>query len=109
MKKKSQIDAPAHSLKDSNVSSKVKITKGGGVCSLVCSTLRVEGRAGVPRWGLGQMISGSIIHINLHKPNNKLVNVWLEHFWCINEAWAYINSQDSSRPRFGGKPPPFPL
>jgi len=26
-----------------------------------------EGHAGASRWGLGQMTSGSIIHIDLHK------------------------------------------
>jgi len=35
------------------------------------------------------MISGSIIHTNLHKPNNKLVSAWLHHFWCMDEPWAY--------------------
>jgi len=39
--------------------------------------------------------NGSIIHTTLHKPNNKLVNAWLEHFWCTNEPWAYTDSQDS--------------
>jgi hypothetical protein len=28
---------------------------------------------GILGWGLGQMTSESIIHINLHKPNNKLI------------------------------------
>jgi hypothetical protein len=41
------------------------------------------------------MTSGSIIHMNLHKPNNKLVNVWLEHFWCTDKPQAYTYSQDS--------------
>ncbi len=43
------------------------------------------------------MTSRSIIHIDLHKPNDKLVNVWLEHFWCTSKPWAYVDSQDSSR------------
>jgi hypothetical protein len=29
---------------------------------------------GVPRWGLGQVTSGSIIHIDVHKFNNKFVS-----------------------------------
>jgi hypothetical protein len=29
------------------------------------------------------------------KPNNKLINVWLEHFWCTDEPWVYVDSQDS--------------
>jgi hypothetical protein len=91
-------DTPPHYLKDSNTSPKVKIMKeeGIGARSLVRNILGVEGHAGVPRWGLGQMTSMSIIHTNLHKPNNKLINVWLEHFWCMDEPHAYTNSQDSS-------------
>ncbi len=45
-----------------------------GVCSFVHNTLGVEGHAGVPGWGLGQVTSGSTIHIDLQKPNNKLFN-----------------------------------
>jgi hypothetical protein len=49
--------------------------KGGiGVCSLTRSTLGVEGHVGAPGWGLKQVTRGSIIHTNLHKPNNKLVS-----------------------------------
>jgi hypothetical protein len=33
------------------------------------------GLAGAQGWGLGRMTSESIIHIDLHKPNNKLVSV----------------------------------
>jgi len=72
------------SLKDSNVSLNMKTTeeKGVGVHFLACITLGVERHVGVPGWGLGQMTSEIIIHTNMHKPNNKLVNVWLKHFWC---------------------------
>jgi hypothetical protein len=61
---------------DSTMSPKVKTTKGEGigVCSLARSTSGVEGRAGAPRWGLGRLKSKSIIHTDLHKPNNKLVS-----------------------------------
>jgi hypothetical protein len=45
------------------------------------------------------VINMSIIHIDLHKPNNKLVSALLEHFWCTDEPWAYI---DSPRPGLGG-------
>ncbi len=38
------------------------------------NTSRVEGRARAPGWGLGKLTNNSIIHTNLHKPNNKLVN-----------------------------------
>jgi len=51
------------------------IEKGVGVCSLTCNTLRVEGCIGALGWGLWWMTSGLIIHIDLHKPNNKLVSV----------------------------------
>jgi hypothetical protein len=69
-------DAPPHSLKDSNASSKAKITKEERieVHSLIGNTLGVEGHARAPRCELGQMTSEPIIHANLHKPNNKLVN-----------------------------------
>jgi hypothetical protein len=61
---------------DSNANPKVKTTKGGiEVHFLVCSILKVEGRVGAPGWGLGRVISKSIIHTHLHKPNNKLVSV----------------------------------
>jgi hypothetical protein len=61
---------------DSNVSPKVKPTKGKriGARSLTHNTLRVDGRVGTPRWGLGRMIRGSIIHTDLHKLNNKFVS-----------------------------------
>jgi hypothetical protein len=45
-----------------------------GACSLAPNTLRVEGCAGAPGWGLGRLTNKSIIHMGLHKPNNKLVN-----------------------------------
>jgi hypothetical protein len=72
-----ELDTPPHSLKDSNVSLKVKTTyeEKVGVHSLICNTLGVEGRVRALRWGLRQMTSGSIIHTDLHKPNNKLTNV----------------------------------
>jgi hypothetical protein len=41
---------------------------------VVRRTLRVDGRAGAPGWGLRRVTSGPIIHTDLHKPNNKLVN-----------------------------------
>jgi hypothetical protein len=34
----------------------------------------VEGHAGTSIWGLGRVKSKSIIHTNMHKPNNKLVS-----------------------------------
>jgi hypothetical protein len=69
-------DAPPNSLINSTMSLKVKTTNGKrvGVHSLVRSTSRVEECDGAPGWGLGRVISRSIIHTDLHKPNNKLVN-----------------------------------
>jgi hypothetical protein len=68
-------DAPSHSLKYLNVNLKVKTTKKGvKVHSLVRNTLGVKGCVRALRWGLKQVIRGSIIHKDLHKPKNKLVN-----------------------------------
>jgi hypothetical protein len=62
------------------------------IYSLTCNTLMVEGCVVALRiWGLEWMISKSIIHTDLHKRNNKLVNTWLEHFWCTNEPRAYMD------------------
>jgi hypothetical protein len=72
------------------------------------NTSRVEGHARAPKWGPGRMTSRSIIHMNLHKPNNKLVNVYLEHFWCTNKSRANTDSQDSPRPGLG-EATTFPL
>ncbi len=51
MLKNTQYDTPPSSLMDSIVSPKVKITEGErvGARSMACSTLKVEGHAGVPR------------------------------------------------------------
>jgi len=69
-------DTPPNPLIDSTISPKVKITKGKGVWvhSLVCNISWVEKHAEASRWELKRMTSGSIIHTNLHKPNNKLVS-----------------------------------
>jgi len=52
--------------------------------------------------GLGQAKRCLIIHMNLYKPNSKLVNAELEHFWCTDEPRANTNSQDSPQPGLGG-------
>ncbi len=86
-------DAPSHSLNNSNVSLKMKTTeKRIEVRSLTRSLLGVKGHARAPGWRLEQVTSGSIIHMELHKLNNKLVNAWLEHFWCTDELQAYMDS-----------------
>jgi hypothetical protein len=72
-------DAPSHSLKDSNVSPKMKTTEEERirVRFLAHNTSGVEGCARAPGWGVGQVTSKLIIYTNLHKPNNKLVSAWL--------------------------------
>ncbi len=45
-----------------------------GICSLVHSTSGVEGHVKASGWGLGQVTSESIIHMDMYKPNNTLVN-----------------------------------
>jgi len=45
-----------------------------GLCFLAHNISRVERCARVLGWGLGQMTSGSFIHIDIQKPNNKLVS-----------------------------------
>jgi hypothetical protein len=77
------VDAPSNFLKDSNVSTKVKtIEKRVGVRSLTHNGLGSEGRAGTLGWGLGQVTRESIIHMDLHKPNNKLI----VHSWSTFSA-----------------------
>ncbi len=70
-------DAPPSSLMDSTVSPNVTIMEGEGVGarSLAWSTSGVKGCARAPGWGLRWLTSKSITYTNLHKPNNKLVNV----------------------------------
>jgi hypothetical protein len=71
------IDTPPSSLMDSIVSPKVKTTKKEKVRahSLACNTSRLERRAKVLGSGLGRLTSNSTTHMDLHKPNNKLINV----------------------------------
>jgi len=103
-------DTPPHSLKDSNVSSKMKTMEGRGVgvCFLTRNISGVEGHVRALRWGLRQVTSKSIIHMDLHKPNNKLFNAWFEHFWCINEPWAYMDTKFTTAQTWV-KPSPSPL
>ncbi len=53
---------------------KIMEGEGVGVRSLVRNTSKVERHVGAPGWGLGRLTSKSIIHMDLDKPNNKLVN-----------------------------------
>jgi hypothetical protein len=73
-----------------------------GICSLAHNISGVEEQARASGWGLRGVTSKSIVHMNLYKPNNKLVSVWLKHFWCTNEPHAYTNAQGSPRLGFGG-------
>jgi hypothetical protein len=70
------INAPPNFLIESNANPKVKIIKEEGieVRSLACNTSGIERHVGILGWGLGRVTSGSIIHIDLHKQNNELVN-----------------------------------
>jgi hypothetical protein len=81
------LDGFNYKSKDENNDPKMKTLegKGVGVCSLARNTSGVEGHAEASGWGLGRLKSKSIIHMDLHKPNNKLVNAKLKHFWCMNE------------------------
>ncbi len=69
-------DTPPNSLTNSNVNLKVKTMEEKiiGLCFLAHNISRVERCARVLGWGLGQMTSGSFIHIDIQKPNNKLVS-----------------------------------
>jgi len=82
------IDTPPSSLMDSTANPKVKTTEGKivGAHFLAYIILGVEGRAGVPGWGLRRLTSKSITHIDLHKLKNKLVSAYLEHFWCKDKS-----------------------
>jgi hypothetical protein len=59
------------------------------------------GHVGALGWELRWVTRRSIIHIDLHKPNNKLINAQLEHLWCTDKPWANTDSQDSSRAGLG--------
>jgi hypothetical protein len=49
--------------------------EGVGIHSFARNILGVEAHAGAQGWGLGKIISESITHTDLHKLNNKLVNM----------------------------------
>ncbi len=104
---------PPNFLKDSNASLKVKTMEEARVegHSLVHNTSGVKGACQSSRIGIRMNDNMSIIHNNLHKPNNKLVSAQLEHFWCTNKPRAYTNSQDSPRLGFGGSHhlPPYSI
>jgi hypothetical protein len=70
------IDAPPNFWIDSIVSPKMKTMEGQGVGarSLVHNTLGIEGRVKASGWGLERVTNRSIIHMDLHKRNNKLVS-----------------------------------
>jgi hypothetical protein len=103
-------DTPPNSLMESTTSPKVTTTKGKGVGahSLTLNTSKVKEHVWVLGWGLKRLTSKLIAHMDLHKPNNKLVNAYLEHFWCTDKPQANTNSQDSSRLEFG-ESTTFPL
>ncbi len=92
------LDAPPSSWMDSIVSLKMKTLEGEGIraCSLAHNILGVEGCAGVPGWELRRLKNKSITHMDLHKPNDKLVNAQLEHLWCTNKPRSNTDLQDLS-------------
>jgi hypothetical protein len=84
--------------------------KRNWVRSLTHSTSRVRVCLS-SEMGLGRVASKSITHMDPHKPNNKLVSAWLEHFWCTDEPRANTNSQNSPQPKLGGSHhfPPYSI
>jgi hypothetical protein len=61
---------------DSTSNPKVKTSEGEGigVRSLARSISGLERRAGALGWRLGRLTSNLLVHTDLHKQNNKLVN-----------------------------------
>jgi len=61
---------------DSTTNPKVKTTEGEGVGArpLACSSLGVGGCAKALVWEPRRLVSKSITHTDLHKPNNKLIS-----------------------------------
>ncbi len=96
-------DAPPSSLMDSTKSLKVKTTKGGvRARSLAYNTLGGRGACWNSKMGLGRLTSTSLIHTNLHKLNNKLVNAQIVvALRCMDEPRTITDSQDSPRPGLG--------
>jgi hypothetical protein len=85
----------------------MKTTKGEGVGahSLVRNTSRVERCTKAMGWGLGKLISKAIIHMDLHKLNNKLFSAQLEHLWYTDEPRIHKTHHDSDL----GEATTFPL
>ncbi len=75
---------------------------GIGACSLACNIIGGRGACWSSEMGLGRMTSTYSLTRNYTKPNNKLVNALLEHFWCQDKPRVDSNSQDSPRPKLGG-------
>jgi hypothetical protein len=72
------LDVPPTPLMDSTMSLKGennKRTRSWGTLPGLQHFGGVEGRARASGWGLGRVISKLITHMDLHKPNNKLVSV----------------------------------
>jgi hypothetical protein len=90
-----------------NYEFKVKTTKGYGVRvrSLACSTLGTKGCARAPRWGLGQMTSGSCwFHQHLgkgtHPPDVGEPKIELKlQGWCVNaNSFSYVSNPNMQCP-----------
>jgi hypothetical protein len=69
-------NATPNFLMDSIVSSKGENIEKTRSCNVLPGSQRFKGREACWSSGMGQgrVTSGSIIHTNLHKPNNKLVS-----------------------------------
>jgi len=58
--------------------------------------------------GLGRLTNNSIIHMDLHKPNNKLVSAWLKHFGARTNHGQTQTHKTHHGPNFG-EATTFPL
>jgi len=75
---------------------------------LVCNTSGVEGHVGVPGWGLGQMTSESIIHMEC----TNQTTTWLMHSWNIFTTQTNHEQTQTHKTHHGpdlGEATTFPL
>ncbi len=70
------VDTPPSSLMDSTANPKVKLRKEKELKRVPwLVTLRGRRACWNSRMGLGRLTSNSLTHMDLHKPNNKLISV----------------------------------
>ncbi len=89
---------------DSTTSPKMKNngSKKSWVALLGSQHFRGKGACWSSEMGTRKIDKQLITHMDLHKPNNTLINGKLEHFWCMDSPWANTDSQDSPRSGLGG-------